>query len=222
VQAATLQTLPLGQDHPAEWGYQIIRAHTNLPTVEDLPAPGGTARLSPGNDQEGTLMRRQSRFLLTFGALLGALLGGLAMPAAAIATPSQPPFTGHETDSAVGDVFSCQPGDLTVQTGTITTVFHENADSNGLFHFTGTVVPNGVTLTDAAGNWYTLSGATWFGGMSPDPSGNSQPIVSTETDHFVIHNASGGVYAKVQVVGHLSPNGHTFFLDNGLCETPAG
>jgi hypothetical protein len=166
-------------------------------------------------------MRRQSRFLLTFGALLGALLGGLAMPAAAMATPSQAPFTGHETDSVVGDVFTCQSGDLTAQTGTITTVFHVNADNNGLFHFTGTIVPSGVTLTDAAGNWYTVSGASWFGGTSPDASGNSQPIVSTETDHFVIHNASGGVYAKVQFVGHLSPNGQMFFFDKGVCETPA-
>ncbi|HWC23814.1 MAG TPA: hypothetical protein VG502_16080 [Flexivirga sp.] len=161
----------------------------------------------------------QSRFRVSLGA--GALLSALAMSTAAMATPSQAPFTGRETMPVAGDVFACQSGDLTAQSGTITTVFHENADNNGMYHFTGTVVPNGVTLTDAAGNWYTISGASWFGGTSSDPDGNSMPLVSTETDHFVIRTASGGVYAKVQVVGHISPNGDMFIFDRGTCEEPA-
>lgn len=160
----------------------------------------------------------QKRFRLPLGA--GALLSALAMSTAAVATPSQAPFNGRETTSAVGDVFACQSGDLTVQTGSITTVFHENADNSGTYHFTGTIVPNGVTLSDASGNMYTLSGASWFGGTTTDPNGNSQPIVSTETDHFVIRTASGGVFAKVQVVGHISPNGNMFFFDRGTCEEP--
>jgi len=151
----------------------------------------------------------------------GALLGTLVMSTAAVATPSQHPFNSSETTSVVGDVFACQSGDLTAQTGSITTVFHENADNSGLYHFTGTIVPSSVTLTDAAGNWYTVSGASWFGGTSPEPDGDSQPIVSTETDHFVIRSASGGVFAKVQVVGHFSPNGHMFIFDKGVCEEPS-
>jgi len=47
------------------------------------------------------------------------------------------------------------------------------------------------------------------------------PTVSTETDHFVIRNTTGGVYAKVQVVMHFSPNGNYFAFDRGSCEAPA-
>jgi hypothetical protein len=75
-----------------------------------------------------------------------------------------------------------------------------------------------VTLTDGT-NTYTLSGASWFGATSTDPEG--VPAVATETDHFVIRNASGGVYAKVQVVMHQSPNGDFFVFDGGSCEAPA-
>ncbi|GGB19086.1 hypothetical protein GCM10011492_06210 [Flexivirga endophytica] len=162
----------------------------------------------------------QKKFRLPLGA--GALLGALAMSTSAVATPSQAPFTGRETMSVVGDVFACQSGDLTVQSGTITTVFHSNADNSGTYHFTATIVPSGVTLTDTSGNIYTVSGASWFGGTTtdPDPEGDTMPIVSTETDHFVIRTASGGVYAKVQVVGHISPNGNMFVFDRGTCEEP--
>ena len=68
-------------------------------------------------------------------------------------------------------------------------------------------------------NTYTLSGASWFGATAPDPE--AMPTVSTETDHFVIRNTTGGVYAKVQVVMHFSPNGNYFAFDRGSCEAPA-
>lgn len=157
---------------------------------------------------------------LSLGA--GALLSALAMSTAAVATPSQAPFKDHETQSVVGDVFACQSGDLTVMSGTIMSTFHENADNSGTYHYTGTVVPHDVTLTDDAGNTYTLSGASWFGGTTTDPNGESQPIVGTETDHFVIHDSTGGVFAKVQLVMHISPNGNMFIDDRGTCEEPSG
>ena len=153
------------------------------------------------------------RPLVCLPAAAVALIG-LAGPAQASAMA----FHEHDSLSVVGDVFACSPTDLTVTSGTIDEHFAGVQDANGVFHFTGTIVPHDVTLTDGT-NTYTLSGASWFGFTGADPDG--MPTVSTETDHFVIHNATGGVYAKVQVVMHLSPNGTSFTFDRGQCEEPA-
>jgi hypothetical protein len=128
-------------------------------------------------------------------------------------------FHDHETVPVAGDVFSCVGGDLTVTAGTISLVNQGAIDAQGKLHVTGTIVPHNVTLQDAAGNIYTISGADWFGFTSSDPEGNDI-VVATDTEHFVIHTASGGVYAKVQVVEHLSPNGKVVSFDFGSCEAP--
>ena len=153
------------------------------------------------------------RPLVCLPAAAVALIG-LAGPAQASAMA----FHEHDSLSVVGDVFACSPTDLTVTSGTIDEHFAGVQDANGVFHFTGTIVPHDVTLTDGT-NTYTLSGASWFGFTGADPEG--MPTVSTETDHFVIRGATGGVYAKVQVVMHLSPNGRSFDFDRGQCEEPA-
>jgi len=153
------------------------------------------------------------RPLVCLPAAAVALIG-LAGPAQASAMA----FHEHDSLSVVGDVFACSPTDLTVTSGTIDEHFAGVQDANGVFHFTGTIVPHDVTLTDGT-NTYTLSGASWFGFTGADPEG--MPTVSTETDHFVIRGATGGVYAKVQVVMHLSPNGTSFTFDRGQCEEPA-
>jgi len=145
-----------------------------------------------------------------------AALIGIAGPAHASATT----FKQHDSFNPTGQVFDCSPTDLTVTGGTVTEMFEGAQDANGVFHFTGTIVPHDVTLTDGTST-YTLSGASWFGAtatQTDDPEG--MPTVSTETDHFVIRNASGGVYAKVQLVMHLSPNGDSFVFDRGQCEEP--
>jgi len=147
-------------------------------------------------------------------AAAGAI-GFAAGPAQAAAQT----FSQRESLPAAGAVFTCQGGDLTAQTGTVNNVVHGTVDGQGIFHITGTITVHGVTLTDAADNMYTLSGASWFGGKSTDPQGEST-IVATDTEHFVIHNASGGVYAKVQIVEHFSPNGTSFTFDGGSCEPP--
>jgi hypothetical protein len=149
---------------------------------------------------------------------------GAAGTACAAVTLLSPPAqaaisaTEHSSYSPVGEVFSCQGGDLTVQTGSAEQVFHSTIDNTGTYHFTGTIVPHAVTLTDAQGDLYSLSGAAWIGGSGPNPAA---PIVFTDTDHFVIRNASGGVYAKVQLVIHTSPNGTGFTFDLGSCLPPA-
>jgi hypothetical protein len=152
------------------------------------------------------------RPLVCLPAAAVALIG-LAGPAQASA------LTMHEHSSfdPTGQLFACTPTDLTVTGGTVDEYFAGTQDANGIFHFTGTIVPHDVTLTDGT-NTYTLSGASWFGATGPDP--DAQPTVMTETDHFVIHNADGGVYAKVQVVTHMSPNGTSFTFDGGQCEEP--
>jgi hypothetical protein len=151
----------------------------------------------------------------------GLLAAASATAAFALAGPAQAQaqtFKDHETFDVTGAVFSCTGGDLTVTGGTISQTVEGVQDGQGIFHITGTLVPHNVTLTDGT-NSYRLSGADWFGGKSANPD-SDVVIVSTDTEHFVIRSASGGVYAKVQIVEHVSQNGKSFSFDRGACETP--
>jgi hypothetical protein len=148
---------------------------------------------------------------------VAAAIGFWAAPAGASATSS----TEHSSFPAAGAVFACLGGDLTVTGGTVYMVLHSNTDAQGITHFTGTITPRQVRLTDAAGNTYTLSGASWFGGKGPS---ETDIVVSTDTEHFVIHTASGGVYAKVQAIEHfnITPSGkvNVKSFNLGGCQPP--
>jgi len=148
---------------------------------------------------------------------VAAAIGFWAAPAGASATSS----TEHTSFPAAGAVFACQGGDLTVTGGTVYEVFHINQDAQGIIHVTGTITPRQVTLTDASGNTYTLSGASWFGAKG---TSETDIVVSTDTEHFVIHTASGGVYAKVQAIEHLNitPSGkvNVKSFNLGGCQPP--
>ena len=159
-------------------------------------------------------LNRSAAVLATTAVSTACLVGLLAGPASAAAQT----FKDHETFNPTGDVFTCQGGDLTVTGGSVSQTVEGNVDGQGIYHMTGTIVPHAVTLTDGT-NTYTLSGASWFGGKSASPEGDAM-IVATSTDHFVIHGPDGGVYAKVQVVEHLSPNGKMVSFDIGQCEEP--
>ena len=156
-----------------------------------------------------------TRTVLTAVSALGAI--GLAAGAASAAQPLND--TQHVTQDVTGQVFTCSGGDLTIDSGSISIVQHENVDGQGIFHITGTVTPQDVVLSDAAGNLYSISGAQWFGGKAVS---EDTPILFTDTEHFVIHSASGGVYAKVQAVSHFSQNGASFSFDKGSCQPPQG
>jgi hypothetical protein len=143
------------------------------------------------------------------------------IPATASSARTAGNTTEHTSFPAAGAVFTCAAplGDLTATSGFVAQSIHTNVDGAGVFHITGTVVPHDVTLTDASGATYTLSGASWFGGKG---SGTGVPTVSTDTEHFVIHSATGGLVARVALVEHLSPNGMTFSKNFGTCLPPAG
>jgi len=146
-----------------------------------------------------------------------AAIGILAAPAGASASSS----TEHTSFNPTGAVFACQGGDLTVTGGTVYQVFHINQDARGIEHVTGTITPRQVTLTDDSGNAYTLSGAAWFGAKGPS---ETDIVVATDTEHFVIHPASGGVYAKVQAIEHINitPSGkvNVTSFNLGSCQSP--
>lgn len=159
-----------------------------------------------------TIHRNVRRTALA-GVVAAAAFVLTAAPAHGAATTSHE----HDTFPAAGAVFTCASGDLTATAGTVDEVIQTAVDAQGVVHVTGTITTHGVTLLDAADTPYTLSGAAWFGLKLAD----SQVAVTTDTTHFVIHNADGGVYAKVQSVEHLSPNGNGFSFDFGTCEAPA-
>jgi hypothetical protein len=146
---------------------------------------------------------------------LGAI--GLAGAGASASQPMN--VTTHETQDVKGQVFTCQGGNLTIDSGSISVMQHVNVDAQGIAHVTGTITPKNVVLSDANGNTYSISGAQWFGGKAIS---EDQPILFTDTEHFVIHSAGGGVYAKVQSVSHFSATGSSFTFDKGSCEPPQG
>lgn len=126
--------------------------------------------------------------------------------------------TTHDSFDPTGAVFTCDTGDLTVQPGgTVDQVMHFGQDNTGVFHYTGTITVHDITVTDSAGNLYSITGSTWFGGKAVSETEN---LVATDTDHFVIRSASGGVYDKVQIVDHFTLNGRSFSFDFAGCQTP--
>jgi hypothetical protein len=143
---------------------------------------------------------------------LGAM--GLAAGGASASAMSE---TFHVTQDVTGQVFTCTGGDLTIDSGMISIIQHDNVDGQGIFHVTSTVTPKNVVLSDADGNTYSISGSQWFGGKALS---EEEPILFTDTEHFVIRSAGGGVYAKVQAVSHFSATGASFTFDKGSCETP--
>jgi hypothetical protein len=160
-------------------------------------------------------MRMRSRLgrVGAFGLGIGATAVVLASPALAA--------SGQQTDRGsfdpTGAVFTCVQGDITVTGGTVNEVSHYAQDGRGVFHFTSTITIRGVTATDANGNQYFITGASSFSGMARS---ENELLLVTDTSHFVIHNASGGVYGKVQLVDHFSLNGRSFTIDIGGCEAP--
>ncbi|MGI8868320.1 MAG: hypothetical protein ACR2F6_05585 [Mycobacteriales bacterium] len=159
-------------------------------------------------------IRTTARRVATLAAATG---GAIALASPAIASSQT---TTHDSFDPSGAVFSCTGGDLTVQSGgTVDQVMHFGQDKTGVFHYTGTITVHNITATDAAGNLYRIVGATWFGGKA---TSDGQNLIATDTDHFVIHNASGGVYAKVQVVDHFNANGNSFTFNFGACAAPQG
>jgi hypothetical protein len=156
---------------------------------------------------------RKSRLIALAGVVAAGTMALTTAPARSAATTAHE----HVTFPAAGSVFTCSGGDLTATAGTVDEVIQTAVDAQAVVHVTGTITTHGVTLQDAAGSAYTLSGASWFGLKLAD----EQVVVITDTTHFVIHNATGGVYGKVQSVEHLSPNGKGFSFDFGTCEAPA-
>jgi hypothetical protein len=162
----------------------------------------------------------------TSPATLGGLAALAALAALSLSAGSADASTSRTTErislSAEGAVFSCQGGDLTATSGTFNQLIHTNVDGPGVFHITVTITPDGVRLTDPVGNGYTLSGASRIGGKAAGPDAESPIILATETEHLVVQRSTGGVYAKVQSVEHVSSNGRAFIFDGGTCEPPRG
>jgi hypothetical protein len=160
-------------------------------------------------------MQIRSRLRSVGAGIVGVAAAAVLLASPALAASGQQ--TVRESFDATGAVFTCGQGDITVTGGTAYQVMHFGQDARGIFHYTGTITVKGITATDANGNQYFITGAAWFGGKAVS---ENQNLVATDTSHFVIHNASGGVYGKVQVVDHFSLNGRSFTFDIGGCETP--
>jgi hypothetical protein len=152
--------------------------------------------------------------LVTLAAIAVALV--VTMPAGAAGNAGS---TQVATFDPTGATFPCSNGTTyTVTGGTVRSIFHDSFDSAGAEHVTGTIAPNGVTLTDGTSNTvYRLAGASWFGGSFNQSTGQ---FVTTDTAHFNILGPSGAPVGKVQAVEHFSSGGSNFSLDFGNCQAP--
>ena len=151
-------------------------------------------------------------------AVAAAVLCGSALAAApALASNGDAGSTSVVSQDVTGAQFTCSDGSTyDVLAGTVTSVFHDSLSSSGE-HVTGTIEPNGVTLshsTDSA--VYSLAGASWFGGNF---NFATQKFEFTDTAFFNILGPSGGPVAKVAVVEHMSPEG-SFSVSFGQCQEP--
>ena len=102
-----------------------------------------------------TKLRRARLLTALVGFAVAGTLGLLAGPAQAAAST----FHVHESFPAAPGAFECVGGDLTITAGTVDQVIQGAVDAQGILHITGTITIHGVTLQDADGNTYTVSGA---------------------------------------------------------------
>jgi len=159
-------------------------------------------------------MRHKALGLLVIVAVVAAALVA-ALPAVAGSNPNSAQVT---TFDPTGAQFTCTNATYTAIGGTVQQVLRDSFDANGTEHFTGTVTPKGVTLTDGT-SLLRLSGATWFGGSFNEATGH---FVATDTGHFNIIAADGTVVGRVSTVEHAGSNGSNFSFDFGNCEAPNG
>jgi hypothetical protein len=150
-------------------------------------------------------------------ARVAATAAVAAGSAIALAAPAAAAPAEHFEESVVGDVFVCADNTYTVVSGTLKSVFHFGETPNGNTNFTGTLTPQAVTLVDADGNAYRISGAVWFGDTSNANQGSFQ---GTFTAYLNIVSQGGGVVDRVAQTAHFSSNGANFFLDKGTCLLP--
>lgn len=159
--------------------------------------------LALSDTMKGEKMRRFTAAVIVAAGLYAATTAVAGSPAI------------HFTEDVTGDVVTCDSTQLTA-TGSFKFTLHEGTAASGNQNFTGTGVPN-VTFTDAAGNSYRLAGALWFGGAF---NAQQETFVFTDTEHFVILNAGGGLFGKISITSHLSANGKEFSLNMGNCIPP--
>ena len=154
-------------------------------------------------------MRIRSLAVPAAGALfLAAACAGVASAGTGL--------TQHGSFPASGATITCGATDLTPVQGVIDTVFHENADSRGRYHYSGTDTARGVVLVGADGGTYRLTGASSFSGTSLDPEGLDN-VVTTDVSKFTITRDGGGRLGMINLVNHLSPNGGVIAFDFGSC-----
>ena len=150
-------------------------------------------------------------------ARLVATAAVAAGSAVALAAPAAAAPAEHFEENVVGDVFECADNTYTVISGTLESVFHFGETPTGNTNFTGTLIPQGVTLVDADGNTYRLSGAVWFGDTSNANQGSFQGWF---TAYLNILSSGGGVVDRVAQTGHFSSDGANFEFDKGTCLLP--
>ena len=155
------------------------------------------------------------------GILAAAFIAIVAFVVGGAQTASSSPGQVARVD-VTGTVFTCADGSYyTITSGDAMFLFHESFDQSGGDHVTGTVAPRNVKLSFSGdNNTYRLAGASWFGGNITDAQAGF-----TDTEHFQILGASGGVVDNVSITSHftMTANGDIaveFEKNTGTCEPP--
>jgi hypothetical protein len=158
--------------------------------------------------------------IICSAAVAVAVLGGSVLVAApALASGGNAGSTSVVSLDVTGAQFTCSDGSTyDVLAGAVRSILHDSFSPSGE-HVSGTIEPNGVTLshsTDSA--VYSLAGASWFGGNF---NYATQKFEFTDTGFFEIIGPSGGVVAKVASVEHMGTGGASFSFSFGQCQEPS-
>lgn len=149
-------------------------------------------------------------------AILMSLFTAVTAAPASAVEPA--PDQHHISWDPTGAVFRCDGSDLTVQPGgVVTESFHLWTDSLGMLRFQDAITLRDVTATDSTGRPFPITGTMT---IADKLVSWEQPLVATDTTHFVVRSVTGGVYGKVQVVAHFTANGGQHYLDLSDCEAP--
>jgi hypothetical protein len=152
-----------------------------------------------------------------------------AMTALALALSASPALAGTPAEhtppiAAAGLTFDCGTTIVQMTSGTMNYVTRSASTASGNWSLTGTITLSGVVAEDPDGHHYDVVGSAHFGYSYNAQTGvvvatidgyQVSEAVTTFTWQFVSHD--GGLKGSLNLIQHVSPNGHYTEFSAGTC-----
>jgi hypothetical protein len=164
-----------------------------------------------------TLTHSRGHGIIRVAAVLGVTAVTLTLAAAGAGAAPGATFSASAAGLQVNCVVAGAPTAYTATGGTFHEVYQSHMDSNGVYHFTGTLSLQNVTANDGTTDTvYQIVGSSWFGGNGA----SIDTVTFRSTDSFNIIGPQGkvaGMHASLTFYPDGSVKGVTF----GDCASPA-